>query len=813
MKIVIVGGVAGGATAAARLRRLSEYHEIIILEKDAYISYANCGLPYYIGGVIKDRDKLIIQTPQEMGKRFNLDIRVKNEVIAVDKKNKKLKVRNLETGAIYEQDYDKLVLSCGAKPVKPPIRGLDTAGSVFTLRNIADTFAIKDYIDQNNAKKAVVVGGGFIGVEMAENLTEKGLEVSLIEKLPQVMRQLDFEMAQFVHAELCAHGVELLLQEQVEAFSDNGKTVVLQSGRTIECDIAILAIGVAPENTLASSALLKSGERGHLQVTDTFNTLNEKGKPEADIYAIGDMIEVINPIDGLPHSVPLAWGANRQGRLLADHLSGIKIKPARIAGASVVKVFDLTAASVGLNEKTLRERNIPYKAIHAHRANHASYYPDSSNISLKLLYEENTGRILGAQAVGREGTEKRIDVISAAMRLGGSVSDLSDLELCYAPPYSSAKDPVNILGYIGENIEAGAYKPVYHYKIDDIVKAGGCLIDVRTPIEYANGHIEGSINLELDTLRNNIGKIPSAKDAPVYVTCQVGLRAYLAIRILSGYGFTNLYNLSGGYLTYKMYHYKPTAKKRLKQPEANDLQQKTQIKEVDVTGLQCPGPLMSTYRAVEALSIGEKVRIIATDSGFAADVENWCDTNGHTLEKLEIRDKKIFADIIKGKGKHTPSTEQKNATIVVFSGALDKVLASMIIAQGAAAQGKDVTMFFTFWGLNALRKAEKVQVKKNFIEKMFGKMMPRGANKLPLSAMNMAGMGSAMIKGIMKKKNVDSLPQMIKNAQAAGVKMIACTMSMELMGIKKEELIEGIDYAGVATYISKNENAGTTLFI
>ncbi len=816
MKIVIVGGVAGGATVAARLRRLSEEYEIIILERDSYISYANCGLPYYIGDVITDKEKLVVQTPQAMGMRFNLDIRTKHEVLSIDKANKKLLVKNLESGEDYEQSYDKLILSCGAKPLKPPIKGLDRAQNVFTLRNIPDTFAIKEYIQANNVKKAAVIGGGFIGVEMAENLAKLGIEVSLIEKLPQVLRQLDFEMAQFVHAELCGNGIELILSDQVEAFADKGRTIVLGSGRKIACDMAVLAIGIAPDNILAKSAALKLGDFGHLQVSETFNTFDkESGAKEADIYAIGDMIEVVNPLDNSTYAVSLAWGANRQGRLLADHIFGSKIKASKILATNVISVFELTAAGTGANEETLKAKGIPYKAIHAHRSNHASYYPGSFNISLKLLYEEKTGRILGAQAVGRAGTEKRIDTIATAMRFGGTIFELSDLEFCYAPPYSSAKDPVNILGYIGENIEAGAYKPVYHYQIDEIAKNGGYILDVRTPIEYNNGKIEGSINLEVDSLRQNIDKITLSKDAPLYVTCQVGLRAYIAIKILKAHGFTNLYNLSGGYLTYKMYHYQPIVNKKLRHIEVNDLQQKKEVKEIDVTGLQCPGPLMATYKAVEALATGEKVRILATDTGFANDIENWCQTNGHILEGLKTEGGRIVATIAKGDESRgiLGAIDQRNATIVVFSGALDKVLAAMIIAQGAAAQGKNVTMFFTFWGLNALRRSEKVKVKKSAMEKMFGTMMPKGADRLPLSSMNMAGMGAKMIKGIMKKKNVDSLPQMIKHAQAAGVRMIACTMSMDLMGIKKEELIDNIDYAGVATYISKNENVGTTLFI
>lgn len=821
MKIVVVGGVAGGATAIARLRRQSEEYKLIMIERDEYISYANCGLPYYIGDVIKDKQKLQVQTIPGMSKRFNVDIRNKTEVLSINKKDKTVLVKNLKSGEQYTESYDKLILSCGAKPLVPNIPNLKDCDNVFSLRNIPDTYRIKEYINANGVKNVLVAGGGFIGIEMAENLRGLGLNVTLVEKQSQVMRNLDFEMAQIVHEEMNVHGVNVILGDGVSEFLEKGRAVKLDSGRIIATDMIIMALGVIPESTLAKQADYKLGQRGHVITDDNFNVIdNATGKIDADVFAIGDMIEVVNAIDDSNYAVPLAWGANRQGRLVADFISGVSIKKSKIMGACVLKVFDLTVASTGMNETNLKDKKIAYTAIHAHRANHASYYPDSSNMVLKLLYDAN-GKIFGAQAIGREGTEKRIDVISTVMRLNGTVNDLSDLELAYAPPYSSAKDPVNILGYMAENIEAGAYKMVYHYEIDKLVKEGGLLIDVRTPFEFQNGHIENSINLEVDTLRNNLDKIKVDKNAPIYVTCRVGLRAYIAIKILRANGFTNLYNLSGGYSTYLNYIYKTHLTKVEVEKEGNDEQTfnvsntKPKEVEIDVCGIQCPGPLMATYKALNEMKEGDLLKVTATDGGFNADIQNWCKSNGHSLLDLKVANGKYVATVKKGIGQRecSVSSSQQNATVVVFSGEMDKVLASMIIAQGAAAQGKDVTMFFTFWGLNALRKSNKVSVKKNLIEKMFGFMMPRGANKLPLSNMNMAGMGQKMIKAIMKKKNVDSLPVMIAKAQEAGVKMIACTMSMDLMGIKKEELLDGIEYAGVATYIAKNENAGTTLFI
>ena len=512
---------------------------------------------------------------------------------------------------------------------------------------------------------------------------------------------------------------------------------------------------------------------------------------------------------------------------MADHINGIPFKNHGIQGTSVAKVFNKVFATTGNNVGQLRAKGLPFQQIHAHRGNHAGYYPDSTNIALKLIYDPKTLKVLGAQAVGQEGTEKRIDVIASVMKMGGTIYDLQDMELSYAPPFSAAKDPVNILGYIAQNIDEGVYKTVEWDEIDDIIAGGGYLLDVRTPVEFGAGHVEGSHNLELDTLRDHIDEIPVGKDEPLYITCQVGLRGYLAIRILEDHGFTNLYNLAGGYNTYKAGHYKlaepnfDVEGSKLGEPEAPEGAKAdvNPVKTVDVTGLQCPGPLMATYKAVSEVKEGELVQTIATDFGFVQDVECWCKTNGHTLISQETRGNKYIATIRKGGGASAcglaaaDPAVQKNATMVVFDGELDKAIAAMIIAQGAAAQGKDVTLFFTFWGLNVLRKPKAPKVKKNRIEKMFGLMMPKGARRLPLSKMNMFGIGPAMIKSIMKKKNVDDIETMIHKAQDAGVRFIACTMSMELMGIKKEELIDGIEYAGVGTYIASNENVGTTLFI
>ena len=823
-KILIVGGVAGGATAAARLRRLSEEDEIIMFERDEYISFANCGLPYYIGNVITDRDDLLVQTIEGMSKRFNLDIRNFSEVVDINRAQKTVTVKKVKTGDSYQESYDVLILSPGAKPIVPPIEGIKDANNLFVLRNIPDTDAIYHFIETKKPKNAVVVGGGFIGVEMAENLSERGINVTLVEKMPQVLAPLDFEMAQIVHRELNTHGIELVLGDGLLSFANNGRTIHLESGKSIETDLIILSIGVVPENALAKKAELLIGPRGHIAVSSKLETFDLNTHQVVDgIYAIGDAIQVKDFVSNTDTAIALAWPANRQGRIVADIIHGADVRYNGSIGTSVLKVFNLTVATTGNNQRVAEMKKIPTQAIHAHRNNHASYYPGATNIDFKLVYNPETLEILGAQAIGQAGTEKRIDVIATAIKLKAKVTQLSDLELAYAPPYSSAKDPVNILGYIAENVVAGNYKVAYVQQIDELRNQGALFIDVRTPLEFVTGAIPGAINLDVDELRSNLSLLGESKDKPIVVNCQVGLRAYVAIMILKNLGYTNLYNLSGGYSTYKAYKYVLNSSsigmnKAHIVDETTGMTQgisRSNSKLVDVTGLQCPGPLMETFKAIQSINDGEGIKVIATDPGFAADVQAWARTNGHDLQSLNLEGNKYVAEIVKGKKTTLESTSmnQENATIVLFSGELDKALASMIIAQGAAAQGKHVSIFFTFWGLNALRKDMHVPTHKNLIEKMFGFMMPRGANNLPLSNMNMLGIGPKMIKGIMKNKNVDQLPIMIKNAQALGIKFIACQMSMDLMGIKHEELIDGVEIGGVGTYIANNENVGTTLFI
>ncbi|TCJ96010.1 UNVERIFIED_ORG: CoA-disulfide reductase [Anoxybacillus amylolyticus] len=540
-KIVIVGGVAGGATAAARLRRLSEEDHIVLFERGEYISFANCGLPYYIGGVIEERSKLLVQTAEVMSKRFCLDIRPLNEVTAIHRDRKTVSVRNVKTGEEYEETYDILILSPGAKPIVPPIPGIEEAEALFTLRTVPDTDRIKAYIDEQKPRRAVVIGGGFIGLEMAENLIHRGIHVTLIERANQVMAPIDYEMAAIVHDHMREHGVELLLEDGVRALEERGRRVVLTSGRVIETDMIILAIGVEPESWLAKEAGLELGVRGTIKVNEHLQT------SDPSIYAIGDAVEVRHYIHGFETFVPLAWPANRQGRLVADHIHGFDVKYSGTLGTSIAKVFELAVAATGLNEKMLRALGVPYDVVHIHPLSHAGYYPNAEVMTFKLVFDRETGRIYGAQAVGKEGVDKRIDVIATAIKGGLTVRDLPDLELAYAPPFSSAKDPVNMAGYVASNIMDGLVETVQWHEIDRIVDDGGVLIDVRTEQETSRGMIRGSIPIPLDELRDRLHELP--KEKPIYVTCQVGLRGYIAARILRQHGFRAI-NVDGGYRLY-----------------------------------------------------------------------------------------------------------------------------------------------------------------------------------------------------------------------------------------------------------------------
>ncbi|MZQ87189.1 CoA-disulfide reductase [Paenibacillus sp. 5J-6] len=804
--IVIIGGVAGGASAAARLRRLNENDEIIMYERGEHISFASCGLPYYIGETITSRDKLLIQSPQAMKNRFRIDVRTQTEVTAIDRHVKRVTTRHVGTGAVQEQPYDILIMSPGAKPIVPDIPGLAEANHVFTLRNIPDTDRIKTYVDSSNPKHATILGGGFIGIEMAENLRHRGLEVTVIERNPQVLGPLDIEMAKLIERHLLLQGVKLIFNDNVQELMDKGRTLKLQSGKVLTTDMMILSVGVRPESQLAAEAGLTLGVKGAIQVNAHMQT------NDPSIYAIGDAAEVKDRVQGFETVVPLAWGANRQGRLVADHINGLQASYQGAFGTAIVKVFDLTAAVTGNNEKTLRRLGVPYEVIHIHPNSHAGYYPGAASMSMKLLFDKDSGRILGAQAVGASGVDKRIDVIATAMRGGLRADELADIELSYAPPYSSAKDPVNMAGYVAANMLDGLVETMQWNEVDRYVEQGGLLIDVRDEIERELGYIPGSICIPLNDIREHLHDIPAGSE--VAVSCQVGLRGYLAARILKQYGY-QVRNVDGGYKTYSSM--KEASLPPIQPSKVTTTSQAPIL--IDACGLQCPGPIMRVYETMKGLKDGEQIEVHATDFGFAADIQKWSEKTGNTLQSLDTSTGIVKAVVSKGQSEnedHLSKAAEVSAngtTMVVFSGDLDKTIAAFIIASGAAAMGKKVTMFFTFWGLNVLRKDDAPPVRKDGLETMFSMMMPKGSRKLPMSKMNMGGIGAKMIRHVMKRKNVESLESLMQGAIQAGVKLIACTMSMDIMGIKREELMDGIDYAGVASYLGDAEDAGLNLFI
>lgn len=535
MKILIIGGVAGGASAAARLRRLNEHAEIIILEKGGFISFANCGLPYFIGNVITDKNMLTLQTPESFRARFNIDVRIFNEAIRIDSEKKSVLIRNLQTNTDYEEDYDVLILSPGAEPVRPAIEGIDSE-NVFTLRNIPDTFKIKDYIHTHSPKTAVVVGGGYIGAEMAENLKHAGLDVSIVELSSHLIAPLDADMACDVHQYITAAGIRLFLNNGVTAIKD-GK-VILQHGE-IDADMVIMSVGVRPETSLAKAAGLQTNARGSIIVNSHMQT------SDSAIYAVGDAVEVTDFVSKNPAFLPLAGPANKQGRVAADHICGFDSEYTGTQGSAILKLFDMTVAATGLNERAAKAAGIDYDKTYIYSADHASYYPGAKNMSVKALWDKKTHRILGAQIIGFDGVDKRIDVIAAAIRFGAKITDLTTLELCYAPPFGSAKDPVNMLGFTAENIISGKLKQFFWEDVDKLPRDGSVtLLDVRTPFERAVGHIDGFIHIPLDVLREHLDKLP--KDKPVYVHCFSGMRSYIACRLLMGNGY-DAYNLAGGF--------------------------------------------------------------------------------------------------------------------------------------------------------------------------------------------------------------------------------------------------------------------------
>ncbi len=824
-RYLIVGGVAGGMSAAARLRRMDEHAEIIVFERGKYISYANCGLPYYIGNVIQERQKLLVLTSEEFRNRFNVEVRTETEVVSIQRKEKAITVKNLKTGEESVEKYDKLILSPGAEPVRPPIPGINHP-EIYTLRNIPDTDILKKRITENKPRRALIVGAGFIGLEMAENLHHQGIFVTIVELGNQVMNVIDYDLAAEVHQHLKTKGVEFYLSDGVSSFEDaeGHVKVKLTSGRELVVDMVVLSIGVKPDSSLAKAIGLDLSERGGIAVDTYMQTSDE------NIYAIGDAVECINPLTGKRGLVPLAWPANYQGRMVADNVVlGNKRQYKGTYGTAIAKVFDLAVAVTGATEKLLKRENIKYQSITIHASDHAGYYPNALPMSVKIQFNPTDGRLFGAEIVGYQGVDKRIDVFAVAVQKSMTVYELAELEHAYAPPFSSAKDVTNLVGYVAENILTGRLKVINWDEVRELDRKDTVFVDVRTSEETLIGKIEGSINIPVDDLRDRLNEIP--KDKKIVVYCGVGLRGYVATRILMQNGFTDVYNLNGGYKTFEIatqkqsngdifegYHIGLNDMLTTK-PEVSSINLKVKsesILAVDACGLQCPGPIMKVKEAMDQVPFGGEVAIKASDPGFYNDIAAWAKSTGNKL--LDVRsDKGIISARLQKQGTAAAPTTlasgTKDVTMIVFDADLDKAIATFIVANGALSMGRKVTLFFTFWGLNVLRKDRQPKVKKTFIEKMFGWMMPRGTHKLPLSRMNMAGIGPKMIRGIMKKHNIDSVEEMMDTALKNGVKIVACQMSMDLLGMKKEELIDGIEIGGVASYLSSAGEANTNLFI
>lgn len=802
-RVVIVGGVAGGASAAARLRRLNEDLEIIIFEKGSYVSFANCGLPYHIGEVIQNRESLLLQTPESLKARFNIDVRVNSEVIEVNSSEKKIKVK-MDDGREMDEKFDFLILAPGAKPLVPNIKGIENS-KILTLRNMNDMDKIKEKLGSKNIKRAVVVGGGYVGVETAENISHLGITTTLIEAAPNILAPFDGEMVNILEYEIVNNGINLMTGEKVIEFREKnrGIEIILESNKVVETDIVILAIGVIPDTKFLSNSGILLGEKGHILVNDKLET-NIPG-----IYAVGDAILVKNYITNESSAIPLAGPANRQGRIVAGNIENRNEKYKGSLGTAIIKVFGLTGASTGLNERAVKRLNISYERIYLHPNDHASYYPGATPISIKLIYEKGSGKILGAQVIGIKGVDKFIDVIATTIKFGGKLEDLAELELAYAPPFSSAKSPINMAGFVGLNLEEGLVEQIVMEDLKNYDKNKQIILDVREEVEVATGKIDNSINIPLSELRKRFIELP--KDKEILVYCAVGLRGYIASRFLLQNGY-RVKNIAGGIKSkIKDIHFIDKNNNQNKIESASIIEGEY----LDLSGLSCPGPLVKIKERIDNLKEEEILKVKVSDPGFYNDIQSWCKTTKNSLLSLEKKNGYIFATLKKSgvtKNNDNKIIETKDGvTIVVFSGDLDKAIAAFIIANGALAMGKKVTMFFTFWGLSILKR--KNLEKKSWIEKMFAMMLPKNSNQLPISKMNFFGIGAKLIRWVMKQKNIMSLEELMKKAIESGVEITACTMSMDVMGITQEELIDGINYGGVGQYLGATEGANTNLFI
>lgn len=807
-KVLIVGGVAGGASTATRLRRLDENLEIVIFEKGEYVSFANCGLPYYIGDIIQNRESLLVQTPESLKARFNLDVRVNSEVVGVNGKDKKVKVKT-KNGEEYEEIFDFLVLAPGAKPIFPAIKGIENK-KIFTLRNINDMDKIKAEIKNHNVKKATVIGGGYVGIETAENLKHLGIDTTLIEAAPHILAPFDSEISNILEYELVNNGIELMTSEKVVEFQEDANKIIikLESGKIVTTDMVILSIGVSPDTKFLQGSGINLGERGHILVNENLET-NIDG-----VYALGDSILVKNYITNQNVGIPLAGPANRQGRIVAGNIVGRNEKYKGSLGTAIIKIFELTGASTGLNERSLKQLNITYEKIYLHPNNHAAYYPGASPISIKALYNKENKQILGAQAVGISGVDKFIDVMATSIKFKATIDDLAELELAYAPPFLSAKSPANMVGFIGQNIEDDLLEQVFMEDLKKYDEKKTIILDIREELELIGGKFDNSINIPLSELRKRYTELPKNKE--IWTYCAVGLRGYIATRCLSQKGY-RVKNLAGGIKSEEKVIVNTQKESSLTKEGNSNIEKEEDY--LDLSGLSCPGPLVKIKEKIDKLGEDEKLKVKVSDPGFYNDIQAWSKVTKNSLLSLDKKDGLTYATLQKGQTSKVIEKNQENViiednsnmTMVVFSGNLDKAIAAFIIANGALTMGKKVTMFFTFWGLSILKK--KNLAKKSFIEKMFAMMLPKNSQDLPVSKMNFFGIGAKMIRSVMKKKNIMSLEELIKKAIDSGVNITACTMSMDVMGISEEELIDGINYGGVGQYLGEAEKSNNNLFI
>ncbi len=811
-RVIVIGGVAGGMSCATRLKRLDDSIEVTVFEKGSDVSYANCGMPYHIGGIIPDRSSLLVQTVKGLQGRYGLDIRTNHEVIAINREKKEVVVKNLTNNTTLTFPYDYLVIATGSTPVVPSIPGANS-DRVFVLNHLSDMDKIMGKLP--GCKHACVIGAGFIGLELTENLKHRGLEVTLVEMQDHVMPRMDSEMTTPILQELLVNKINVYLNETAQSIEDDGK-VRLKSGKVIDSDIVFMCAGVKPNSKLAVEAGLEVTSRGYVVVNEYMQT------SDPSIYAVGDVVDTYDIVTGGRTSVPLAGPANRQGRVAADNICGRNSKFGGLQGTGIVKVFNIAVAQTGLTEVQVKQLGIPYHKAYVHPMQHPRYYPGAQPVSVKIIFKPD-GHILGAQVVGYEGVESMINTLAMALRHKLTVFDLEDEELAYSPQWGGAKHGINMVGYVASNIIRGDVEVVN----PDEIPSDVFILDVREPAEAEAGAIPGATLIPVDQIRSRVNELP--RNTPIITYCAVGLRGYIAYRFLKQRGF-NVKNLNGGYRTWSWFHRKPQFTYTKPTPPgavksetapADDSIVQPERHRLDVSGLQCPGPLLKVKQAMERLQPGDVLEVFATDVGFTCDVPAWCQNTGHKLINVKPERNGYLVEIVKGQ---VPSSSRETEiefkvpgkqglTIICFSNDLDKVLAAFVIANGAVSMGYKTTIFFTFWGLNVLRRDLRVKVQKTLLEKMFAMMMPHGVNALKLSKMNMGGFGTRLMKYIMRAKNIMGLPELLQNAINSGVKLVACSMSMDVMGIKKEELIDGVEIGGVGYYLGEAGNANINLFI